>query len=117
MCRNPGIVNIYNIDNGLINNNQYGSLKAALEIERMDSYERSPTPSPLRIYAIIDRVGSGRVRSMSSESVAEPGGLNVLAEIASTLSDEQLSEVDEMSDHSVHHLEESEDFIPFNINV
>jgi hypothetical protein len=117
MCRNPGIVKIYNIDNGLINNNEYGSLKRALEIERATSSERSPSPSPLRIYAIIDRVGSRRVRSMSNESVSGPEGLNVLAEIASTLSGDELSEIDEISDHSVHHLEESEDFIPFNLNV
>jgi hypothetical protein len=123
MCRNPGIVNIYNIDNGLINNNAYGSLKEAIEFDLSNSRERSPSVSPFRIYGFIDRVGSRHVRSLSAESAAaEDDGLDILAEIAiqdvaSSVSEEDLSTIGEISEHSTHDLEDSQDIIPFNLNV
>lgn len=109
MCRNPGVVSTYNIDNGLINNNVYGVLREVLEFERKhdepnnDFVYLSPTNSG--VFAFIDRIGNRRVRTPSSESTVferEPS-LDELSEV-STLDENNLDE-------------DSDDFISFDISV
>jgi len=107
ICREEGIVNIYNIDNGLINNNVYKCLKEALAHERAPTRRYTPTISPFLIYAAIDRGGGDRVRSMSSESMVAP----------MDFADDELSEISEIMDNRSSELEESQDFIPFDLNV
>lgn len=114
MCRNPGIVNIYNIDNGLINNNEYSSLKAAIEFERADS--RNVSTSPFRVYSFQHAIAQ-RVRSMSSES-AEEIAISVLNNLEeSGYSDEYLSEVSEIGEDGNDVLEEQHDLSLLDVNI
>lgn len=122
MCRNENVVSIYNIDNGLINNNVYGVLRDVLEFERKDdeqnnsfvyvtSLDNSTTFDNSRIFAFIDRIGNRRVRTPSSESNEFHNPF--LNEIEP--SSEELSEVSTIDENDSD--EDSEGFIPFDLSV
>jgi len=85
ICRNPGIAHIYNIDNGLINNNQYKSLREIVDAERRRGTSYAEQFTPFNIYAFIDRIGARR--SPSSDTPVEMINLD---------EDEELSEVSEI---------------------
>jgi hypothetical protein len=115
MCRNPGVVSIYNIDNGLINNNVYGVLREVLDFERKRAAPVndfvSPSSSTNRIFAFIDRIGNRRVRTPSSES--NESGVSQSEQREQSL--ELLSEVSTIDENDLG--EDSDDFIPFDLSV
>lgn len=103
MCRNPGVVSIYNIDNGLINNNVYGVLREVLEFER-----KREVPVNNGIFAFMDRIGNRRVRTPSSES--NESNISVSEE-----REQSLSEVSTIDENNLG--EDSDDFIPFDLSI
>jgi len=103
MCRNPGVVSIYNIDNGLINNNVYGVLREVLEFER-----KREVPVNNGIFAFMDRIGNRRVRTPSSES--NESNISISEE-----REQSLSEVSTIDENNLG--EDSDDFIPFDLSI
>jgi len=104
MCRNPNVVSIYNIDNGLINNIVHGVLREVLEFEKKQE-------APHNIFAFIDRIGNRRIRTPSSESAESDDG----ASMSSEPSSENLSEVSTIYENDLG--EESDDLLSFDISV
>jgi hypothetical protein len=108
ICRSSKAVRLYNIDNGLINNNEYAVLKTTLEFERDCVGMRSIEPSPFVVHSYIDRMGSGSRRTMSSESTE-------LTPLDESLEDGEISEISEISEIVVDGSEETLDFIAFDV--
>jgi len=110
MCRNPGIVSIYNIDNGLINNNVYTILREALEFEQKQDAPNNDfiylSPPRNGVYAFIDRIGNRMVRTPSSDST-EPEQREP--------SYGELSEVSTIDENNLE--EDLDDFISFDLSV
>uniref|UniRef100_A0A6C0B7C8 RING-type domain-containing protein n=1 Tax=viral metagenome TaxID=1070528 RepID=A0A6C0B7C8_9ZZZZ len=104
MCRKQDIVSIYNIDNGLINNNVYTVLREVIEFERKQDAPNNDfvylsSSVGEGVYAFIDRIGNRRSRSPSSES-----NLNE--------NDQELSEVSTIYENE----DESDELMPFDLS-
>lgn len=116
MCRNQGVVSIYNIDNGLINNNIYKVLRDVLEFERKEDEPDNDfirVSSPVtRVFAFIDRGGYPRVRTPSSESVDSE---NILFEQREPFLDE-LSEVSTIDENNLGEDSDEESY-GFNLSL
>lgn len=121
MCRNPGIVNIYNIDNGLINNNEYKCIKEVNEFESENRNASSPEENVFisnrgfRFRAVIDRIGARRSPSNSSNENNDELQHGAVVFDEMVIMDE--NEDDELSEVSTIDEDDASDFIPFDLSV
>jgi len=67
VCRRTGIINIYNIDNGLINNNEFQCLKEVMEHGRNEGISAADEESETVVNAFIDRIGTRLISYINGE--------------------------------------------------